>query len=156
MPSWSPEGNRLVFRSAGKGGSGLSVIDVETHAITVVTAGAGRDNFPAWSPKGDRIAFTSDRDGDYDIYIVRPDGTDVRRLTRTPGNDAHATWSPDGAWIAFASARGGFKDEAPLHPYNAQPYGDLYVMRADGTDVQMVTDDQFEEATPSWLVRAAP
>ena len=107
--------------------------------------------FPSWSPKGDRIAFTSDRDGDYEIYTIRPDGTDLRRLTHTPGNDAHNAWSPDGEWIAFTSARGGFKDEAALHPYNPQPYGDLYVMRADGSDVRQLTDDQFEEGTPSWL-----
>jgi Tol biopolymer transport system component len=118
--------------------------------LAVLTSGAGRENFPSWS-KGDRIAFTSDRDGDYEIYSIRPDGTDLRRLTRSPGNDAHNAWSSDGEWIAFTSARGGFKDEAVLHPYNPQPYGDLYVMRADGSDVRSLTDDQFEDGTPAWL-----
>ena len=33
------------------------------------------------------------------------------------------------------------------HP---QASGDLYVMRADGTDVRALTDNQFEEATPGW------
>jgi len=32
-----------------------------------------------------------------------------------------------------------------------QPYGDLYVMRADGSDVRMLTDDQFEDGTPGWI-----
>ena len=105
---------------------------------------------PSWSPNGDRIVFTSDRDGDFEVYTIKIDGTDLQRLTRSPGNDAHTAWSPDGEWIAFASARGGFKDEAPLHPYNVQPYGDLYVMRADGSDVRRLTDDQFEDGTPSW------
>ena len=91
------------------------------------------------------------RDGDYEIYTIRPDGSDLRRLTHTPGNDAHNAWSPDGEWIAFTSARGGFKDESPLHPYNPQSYGDLYVMRADGSDVRKLTDDQFEDGAPGWL-----
>ena len=151
LPSWSPNGRRLVYRVAGNDGNGLRIVDIATRAVTVLTTGPGHENFPSWSPRGDRIAFTSDRDGDYEIYTIRPDGTDIQRLTRTPGNDAHNAWSPDGEWIAFTSARGGFKDEAPLHPYNPQPYGDLYVMRADGTDVRMVTDDQFEEGTPTWL-----
>jgi Tol biopolymer transport system component len=129
----------------------LRIVDIKTRAVSVLTTGGGQENFPAWSPKGDRIAFTSDRDGDYEIYTIKPDGSRLRRLTRTPGNDAHNAWSPDGEWIAFTSARGGFKDEAVLHPYNAQPYGDLYVMRADGTDVRQLTDDQFEDGTPSWL-----
>jgi TolB protein len=123
----------------------------------VLTTGSAHDNSPSWSPKGDRIVFTSNRDGDFEIYTIKVDGTDLQRLTRSPGNDAHTAWSPDGEWIAFASERGGFKDEAPLHPYNPQPYGDLYVMRSDGSDVRRLTDDQFEDGTPSWVpLRRAP
>jgi hypothetical protein len=51
----------------------------------------------------------------------------------------------------FASTRGGFKDEMALTPFNPQPSGDLWVMRPDGSDVRMLTDDQFEDGTPSWL-----
>lgn len=151
LPSWSPDGGRIVYRVAGRERNGLSIVDVETRQVRARTNGAARDNSPSWSPKGDRIVFTSDRDGDYEVYTIRPDGTDLQRLTHTRGNDAHTAWSPDGEWIAFTSGRGGFKDEAPLHPYNTQPYGDLYVMRADGSDVRQLTDDQFEEGTPAWF-----
>jgi len=151
FPSWSPDGRQLVYRAAGNNRNGLFIVDIETRAVRALTSGSGHENFPSWSPKGDRIAFTSDRDGDYEIYTIQPDGSDLQRLTHTAGNDAHNAWSPDGEWIAFTSARGGFKDEAALHPYNPQQYGDLYVMRADGSDVRILTDDQFEDGTPSWL-----
>lgn len=72
-------------------------------------------------------------------------------MTHAPGNDAHCAWSPDGKWLAFASARGGFNDEAALHPHNGQPYGHIYVMRADGSDVRQLTDGQFEEGTPTFV-----
>lgn len=148
FPSWSPDGRHLVYRAGSKDGSGLFILDVVRRTSRALTSGPGHDNFPAWSPKGDRIAFMSDRDGDYEIYTVRPDGGDVQRLTHSPGNDAHPTWSPDGAWIGFVSARGGFKDESALHPYNPQPYGELYVMRADGSQPRALTDDPFEDGTP--------
>ena len=151
FPSWSPDGKEIVYRSSNEGKSNLLIMRIGNGEVRGLTTGSNKDNFPAWSPTGDRIAFTSDRDGDYEIYSIRSDGADLKRLTQRPGNDAHCSWSPDGQWIAFTSARGGFKDEAALHPYNPQPYGDLCVMRADGSDVRILTDNQYEEGTPSWV-----
>jgi TolB protein len=150
FPSWSPDGTRLVARSSAGRSKSLVIVDVATGAIAPLTSGVQNDNFPAWSPKGDRILFTSDRDGDWELYTIGVDGRDLRRLTVSPGNDAHATWSHDGEWIAFASARGGFKDEMPVGEGGGQGAGDIFVMRADGSDVRRLTDDAFEEATPAF------
>jgi len=154
LPSWSPDGRQLVYRAAGGTQDGLYILDLATAQAHHLANTGTRDNFPAWSPLGDRISFTSNRDDDYEIYTIRTDGTDLTRLTHRPGNDAHNSWSPDGAWIAFTSAAGGFHDEAVLHPYNPQPYGDLYVMRADGSDIRRLTNNQFEEGTPAWAPSA--
>lgn len=155
FPSWAPDGRRLVYRLARGGGSALMVVDRLTRETHPLTDGSANDNSPAWSPRGDRIAFTSERDSvaDYDIFSIGPDGTGLRRLTSAAGNDSHPAWSPDGQWIVFTSARGGFKDEAPLHPYNPQPYGEICVMRADGSDLRVLTDNQFEDGTPTWVPR---
>jgi TolB protein len=37
-----------------------------------------------------------------------------------------------------------------LNEWGPQPWGDLYVMRADGSDARQLTDDQFEEAPAAW------
>jgi len=156
FPSWSPDQKRLVYVVSGKSEKGLRIIDLETERVAELTSGPQHDNFPSWSPLGDRIAFASNRGGDYELYTIRPDGTDLRQLTRSPGNDAHLAWSLDGKLIAFASARSGFKDEALLHPRNAQPDGEIFVMRADGSDVHQLTENPFEDATPAWVPPKAP
>ena len=65
--------------------------------------------------------------------------------------DAHSAWSPDGEWIAFSTSREGFKDEALLHPGNFQAYGEICVMRKDGSDVRILTDNATEEGAVSWI-----
>jgi Tol biopolymer transport system component len=152
FPGWSPDGRRIVFRLQDERGKGLRILDVGTGRITVLTDGNGNhDNFPAWSPQGDEISFSSDReDGDWEIYAIHPDGTAVRRITHIPGNDAHSSWSPDGKWLVFATGRDGFKDEMALQPHNPQSYGEIAVMRPDGSDLRILTDNPWEDSTPRW------
>jgi Tol biopolymer transport system component len=148
FPSWSPDGKRLVFRVMGDGEAGLRILTLESGKVTPLTS--EYDTFPVWSPRGDRIAFCSFRDGDFDIYTVHPDGSELRKLTNSHSNDAHPIWSPNGNWIVFSSARKGFKDEGMLNPGGPQPNGELFVMRADGSEVSQLTDNQWEDATPTW------
>jgi Tol biopolymer transport system component len=150
FPSWSPDGTRIVYKKDQH----LVIYSVADGKTTDLTRpGAQFDNFPQWSVK-DRISFTTNRDGDFEVYSVRPDGTDLRRLTHAHGVDGHQIWSPDGEWIMFSSARLGFKDERPLLERIPQPYGELFVMRADGTQVRQITDNQWEDATPGWAPEA--
>jgi len=147
FPSMSPDGTRVVYRTFGPAGEGLRILTIATK--TVATLANGYDNFPLWSPRGDLIMFSRLDQGDYEIYTIKPDGTGVKRLTRTPGNDAHMGWSPDGEHIVFTSSRMGFKDEV-IYTNAPQPYGELFVMRSDGSGVQQLTDNQWEDGTPAW------
>jgi TolB protein len=147
FPSLSPEGKRVVYQVRGAE-NGLRIKSLVDGSVIKLTE--GMDNFPVWSPRGDRIVFTGFETGDFEIYSVRPDGTEMRQLTHTHGNDAHALWSPNGRWIAFTSSRMGWKDEM-LRPWHGpQSYGEIFVMRADGTDVRQLTDNQWEEGVVGW------
>jgi TolB protein len=151
MPSWSGDGKHLVYRRSGASGNALEIVDVDTHAQRVLTTGPHHYSQPGWSPVSDVIQFTADIDDDYEIYTIRADGSDLRRLTNSRWHDAHATWSPDGQWIVFTTGRGGFKDETPLRQGNPQSYGEICVMRADGSEQTVLTDNPFEDGTPTWI-----
>lgn len=147
FPSLSPDGKRIVYRVRGAE-NGLRIKSLINANVFKLTS--GWDDFPVWSPRGDRIAFTGFETGDFEIYTIRPDGTGLRQLTNTHGNDAHPVWSPDGRWIAFLSSRVGWKDEMVRPWHWAQSYGEIFVMRADGTDVRQLTDNQWEEGVIGW------
>jgi len=145
--SFSPDGKRIAYRTMGPEGSGLRIMNLENGQVTALTE--DYDNFPVWSPRGDLIAFIRKVDEDFEVYTVRTDGKDVKRLTHSRGNEAHLNWSPDGERILFATTRMGFKDEA-LYTSAPQPYGELFVMRFDGTQLEQLTDNQWEDAGPAW------
>jgi Tol biopolymer transport system component len=149
FPSWAPDGKRIVYRVMGKGEQGLRILSLDDPNITRLTT--EYDTFPVWSPRGDLIVFTSFRDGDYEIYRIRPDGSELRKMTNDHGNDGHAIWSPDGDWIVFSSSRMGFKDEVMRTIRGPQPYGELFAMHPDGSDVRQLTDNQWEDSTAAWL-----
>ncbi len=106
-----------------------------SNRIPVTEASSDFVSAPSWSPRGDRLAFVSDRDGYADIWVVGRDGRVAVNLTRDKAKDNSPAWSPDGQWIAFSSVRDS-------------PYWELYVMRADGSEVRRLT--WWEDASDLW------
>ena len=157
FPSFSPDGTRIAYRVWGDYDGtreyGIRVLTLADGSVATLTR--EQDNFPSWSPNGDLIAFTrrvrgaDESDYDYDIFTMRPDGTSVRRLTNAPGNDSHSSWSPDGQSILWTSARYGFKDEGSLYDNAFQPFAQIFRMKADGSDQQVLTRSRWEDSMPA-------
>jgi Tol biopolymer transport system component len=67
---------------------------------------------------------------------MNADGTDQRRLTIDLGITNSPSWSPDGKHILFNAERTGNFD--------------LYLMRADGTDLHQLTTDPADDYNGVW------
>jgi Tol biopolymer transport system component len=145
---FSPDGSRLVYVREN---SPLTK-PAGAHALFVARAnGSGQrqltpwpldagDN-PDWSPDGKLILFRSHVGGaeQSQIDVVRPGGSGLRPLTHVkPGTTVLSySFSPDGKWITFAkSGRGG------------EP--DIFVMRANGTEIRPVTRSALWDSAPDW------
>ena len=134
-PSWSPDGQRIAFRTNRDGQDEIYVMEADGSCQHAVTNSPVDDRSPAWSPDGTRIAFDHFFSGGLqDIATIRPDGTDLVRLTT--GQGEYPSWSPDGNRIAFASSRDGDYD--------------IYVMNADGTQERALTANAIYDMYPAW------
>jgi len=105
------------------------------------------DWLPDLGGRGDRILFTSNQDGpasvSANLYTVRPDGSGLTQLTHARGGSVQylsASFSPDGDWITAARTPGTGKAG------NA----DVFVMRADGTDLRRVTRSEAWDSSTDW------
>ena len=93
---------------------------------------------------GEDRPYGWDYDPYYDIYVADSDGGNLVNLTNVMGYDAEGSYSPDGSKILFASNREAYtrslsKVEQALLDDDASYFMDLYVMDADGSNVQQLT-----------------
>ncbi|MFG2659158.1 hypothetical protein [Streptomyces sp. NPDC048425] len=148
FPSYSADGNRIVYRVWGQE-NGLRILDLTTGTTTVLSTES--DNLPDWSPDGELILFTRKTSAtNFDVCTIRPDGTHLSVLTNSGANDGHAVWNYDGR-ILYNSGIYGFREEAALYDNTFQPYGQIFSMKADGSDKKMLTDSQWEDSMPLYF-----
>lgn len=92
-------------------------------------------------------------DDSYDIFSSDLQGKNLKRLTKERGYDAEASYSPDGQWIAFASNRAGYAEklegeDKKFFEQDPSYMMDIYIMKADGTQVQRLTNSKGYDGGP--------
>jgi TolB protein len=137
QPAFSPDGQKIVFRSWRPDRLGLQLVSAEGGEMTDAIIGTQiEDSAPSWSQDGAKIAFASNKAGDrkWRIYVSWLVGTGEPvelRLGESPD------WSPEGDQIVYRGCdeRGG----------NCG----LYIMDENGANPTRLTTDVSDNA-PAW------
>ena len=154
----SPDGRWVVFTSERSGNPDLYVLDVEGYAEPrPLVEGPAMEDAAAISPDGRRLLFVSTRDGNADIFATAfrpwdPSAADTAtNLTRHAAGDYNPAFSPDGTRILFSSSRDTtVATSTGAGPPAAYLASELYVMRADGSDVRRLTHHESWDGAPAW------
>lgn len=102
---------------------------------------------------GKERRYAWDYDEQFDLFAKDLKTGETKQLTTELGYDAEASYSPDGEWIAFSSNRHAYSEK--LSEKDAQTFEmdksfmlDIYIMRADGSDVRRLTDVKGYDGGP--------
>ena len=124
-----PQDRHVLFASTHEDANSL-----QKQADELKERTTGREKRYAW-----------DFDDHYDLFVHDSVMDVTQRLTFTKGYDAEGSYSPDGQLIVFASNRRAYTEEMTEHErelfeHDPATLMDIYIMRADGTDIRQLTD----------------
>jgi len=136
---FDPKHERVIFASTH-----LDPDAVSKQKMEIENRAAGKQRRYAW-----------DYDETYDVFSTALDGSDAQRLTNAIGYDAECSFSPDGTWIVFSSTRDHYnktkeltKKEAEKARIDLSYFADIFIMRADGSEVKRLTNEPGYDGGP--------
>ncbi len=151
-PLYSRDGRHILFEHESKGVSHLYTMDTDGKNKRPLTDGPTFDFGASYSNDGQTIVFCRDQDGICHIWLMGADGTDPRPLTDGPWFDCAPSFSADGGRIVFRRME---RAQAYLGPPSdrealTRRFGEIYVMNADGTDLQRLTHNSDDDVPISF------
>ena len=137
----------IIFTSRRWWNYDIFIADVYAGHMTHLTKNKWLDFNPAISNDGSKLAFVSDRDGNREIYALdliwmdgytQWEGRNLTNITQTAGHDWTPKFSPTNEKIVFTTY------------FPATDNYDVFIMNADGSDKQNLTNSTYYEKHPQF------
>lgn len=134
----------IVYQSDQDGNFELYLMDLHNREPVRLTNNSANDVDPAFISFTNQIGFVSDRQDVRNLYIMDISGENTSAVTDYEDiNIDYPDWSADGKFIAVSLV------EECMPPAEVCYY-DIYVMNADGTDFENLTNTPESEWVPVW------
>ncbi len=151
-PQYSPQGDRISFRSDRSGEEQLWVADRSGGDAVQITRGTLNPSVPRWSPDGRAIVFNNAANGE--IFIARLGADGGWSVAPLKAAGIHPVFSPDAQWI-FAGT------PASIVRLPAQGGPGTEIVRFRGISLDVSPDGRYvyfvrdPSGTQLWRVEAA-
>jgi TolB protein len=165
MPTWTPDGERLVVVGEAQNGKRSTPFVVavrpdgsETERLFTLPDQIDRPPFDErlvlnraeMSPDGSKLLVEVDNaymDDDTHLEVVDL----ASGMRRSLGEQTRSgSWSADGDSIIYVSSRGSRSEYCEQLDDDCLKSGDIFVVNADGRDRRRVTTTAANEGSPSW------
>jgi len=157
-PSFAPDGQRLVYCVFNEKSEQWELWTQHLN-LPASKKVIGVGLFPEWSPMADSIVYQKARErGGRWFSIWRIDllhgepSFPVEIAASTEMAYIQPSWSPDGSWITYGTAEIGDTSEWPDGGPTMMTRGDIWVVKADGTQPLKLTDGGGVNFSPVWSV----
>lgn len=107
VPSWSPDGEKIVFVSDKTGVRKLYIMDKNGNNVEQISHGRGVYDKPSWSPDGKLISFVKMERGEFSIGLMTPDGGSERSIMSAYLVEG-VKWSPNGRYLIYSKQNSAF------------------------------------------------
>jgi TolB protein len=137
FPSWSPEGDTLVYTSYRGGPPGLWMISRGRRKTGQFLESSRAVKYRGvWAPGNGHLAVVMNQDANTDIFMVGGNGQGLRRLTFGRSIETSPSWSPDQKRLAFVSDQSGSPQ--------------IYIRDMSSGNVRRLTYEGSYNASPAW------